>query len=54
MAKGDAKRDYYADLEVPNNADIAEIRKQFRRLGVYLGFFFAYIPPLMEEEKALF
>ncbi len=44
MAKGDAKRDYYADLEVPNNADIAEIRRQFRRLGVYL-------PSSLVEEK---
>lgn len=26
-------RDYYADLELPRTADIAEIKKQFRKLG---------------------
>ncbi len=33
MVKADVKRDYYADLELPKDADIAEIKKQFRKLG---------------------
>lgn len=26
-------RDYYADLELPANSDVNEIKKQFRKLG---------------------
>jgi hypothetical protein len=33
MVKVDIKRDYYADLELPSNADTEEIKKQFRLLG---------------------
>ncbi|OCL00169.1 heat shock protein DnaJ, partial [Cenococcum geophilum 1.58] len=33
MVKSDPKRDYYADLEVPQNADTEDIRKQFRKLA---------------------
>ena len=33
MVKLDAKRDYYADLELPPTADQEEIKKQFRNLG---------------------
>lgn len=33
MVKADYKRDYYADLEVPNNADTETIKKKFRELG---------------------
>lgn len=35
MAKADLTRDYYADLELPPTADIADIKKQFRKLGTY-------------------
>lgn len=30
-------RDYYADLELTPSADVTEIRKQFRKLGMILG-----------------
>jgi curved DNA-binding protein CbpA len=33
MVKADLNRDYYADLELPPTADIADIKKQFRKLG---------------------
>ena len=33
MVKLDAKRDYYADLELPPTADAEEIKRQFRVLG---------------------
>ena len=29
-----AQRDYYADLELPATADISDIKKQFRKLGM--------------------
>lgn len=32
--KADMSRDYYADLELPPTADIAEVKKQFRKLGM--------------------
>lgn len=35
MVKADYKRDYYADLEVPNTADAETIKKRFRELGMY-------------------
>lgn len=38
MFKADAKRNYYADLELTPAADNEEIKKQFRKLG-------AFIPP---------
>jgi hypothetical protein len=28
------QRNYYADLELPMTADVTEIKKQFRKLGV--------------------
>jgi DnaJ-class molecular chaperone len=33
MVKADAKQNYYADLEVPQNATTEEIKKQYRSLG---------------------
>lgn len=36
MVKVDAKRDYYADLELPPTADAEEIKKQFRALGGHI------------------
>ena len=33
MVKVDPLRDYYADLELPKNADDADIKRQFRKLG---------------------
>ncbi|KAI9882969.1 MAG: hypothetical protein M1823_005287 [Watsoniomyces obsoletus] len=33
MVKADVKRDYYADLELTKDADIAEVKRQFRKLG---------------------
>jgi hypothetical protein len=35
MVKADPKRNYYADLEIPNNASTDEIKKAFRKLGRY-------------------
>ena len=35
MAKFDATRNYYADLEVSPSASSEEIKKQFRKLGMY-------------------
>ncbi|KAJ9158064.1 DnaJ domain-containing protein [Coniochaeta hoffmannii] len=32
--KADMSRDYYADLELPANADINEVKKQFRKLAL--------------------
>ncbi|KAI9674168.1 MAG: hypothetical protein M1817_001986 [Caeruleum heppii] len=34
MVKADPKRDYYADLELPQGADIIEIKKQFKKLAL--------------------
>ncbi|KAH7053341.1 hypothetical protein B0J12DRAFT_52442 [Macrophomina phaseolina] len=34
MVKADPKRNYYADLELPPDADAEEIRKQFRKLAL--------------------
>lgn len=39
MVKIDAKRNYYADLEIQPTTSIDDIKKQFRRLGTYLGVF---------------
>lgn len=36
MVKADAKRDYYADLELPPTAEHEDIKKQFRLLGTFL------------------
>ena len=33
MVKADNRRDYYGDLEVSPDADISEIKKQFKKLG---------------------
>lgn len=33
MVKLDYNRDYYADLELPGPVDIAEVKKQFKKLG---------------------
>jgi hypothetical protein len=33
MVKADPKRNYYADLEISNNASADEIKKAFRKLG---------------------
>lgn len=35
-------RDYYADLELPPTADVTEIRKQYRKLGIYTQSSFIY------------
>jgi len=34
MVKADLTRDYYGDLELAPNADTAEIKKQFKKLGM--------------------
>jgi curved DNA-binding protein CbpA len=34
MVKADLTRDYYGDLELPPTADTAEIKKQFKKLGM--------------------
>ena len=33
MVKADLTRDYYGDLELTPAADVAEIKKQFKKLG---------------------
>lgn len=39
MVKADLTRDYYGDLELPPTADLNEIKKQFKKLGMFfLGF----------------
>lgn len=47
MAKADFNRDYYADLELPPTADVADVKKQFRKLGLFTTHlplpFFAHI-----------
>lgn len=39
MVKADARRDYYADLELAPAATAEEIRKQFHKLGETDGFY---------------
>jgi hypothetical protein len=34
MVKADLTRDYYGDLEIAPTADVAEIKKQFKKLGM--------------------
>lgn len=34
MVKADLTRDYYGDLEVAPTADINEVKKQFKKLGM--------------------
>ncbi|KAJ5089243.1 hypothetical protein N7532_007927 [Penicillium argentinense] len=34
MVKSDVRRDYYADLQVPPNAEAEEIKRQFRKLAL--------------------
>ncbi|TLD27291.1 hypothetical protein PspLS_05088 [Pyricularia sp. CBS 133598] len=34
MVKADYNRDYYADLELPQNADVNDVKKQFRKLAL--------------------
>ena len=36
MVKADVKRDYYADLELQQNATPEEIKKSFRKLGWFI------------------
>lgn len=33
MVKLNYERDYYADLDLPSNADAADVKKQFKKLG---------------------
>ncbi len=33
MVKADNRRDYYGDLEVKPDADVSDIKKQFKKLG---------------------
>lgn len=35
MVKADFSRDYYADLELQPSADVNEIKKQFKKLGLF-------------------
>lgn len=36
-------RDYYADLELPPTADVAEIKKQYRKLGIFKHGSYTYV-----------
>ena len=35
MVKADMTRDYYGDLEILPTADVADIKRQFKKLGMY-------------------
>ena len=48
MVKADARRDYYADLELPSAATAEEIRKQFHKLGESDGFYGASSTALIQ------
>ena len=39
MVKADLKHDYYADLDLPASADVADIKKQFKKLGKIFRYF---------------
>lgn len=43
MVKADYKRDYYADLDLPNTADPETIKKRFRELGQTLPIIFSML-----------
>ena len=34
MVKADLTRDYYGDLEIAPTADVVDIKKQFKKLGM--------------------
>ena len=53
MVKADARRDYYADLELPSAATAEEIRKQFHKLGESDGFYGASSKALIQGFVAL-
>lgn len=38
MAKIDVRKDYYGDLGIAPSANTEEIKKQFRKLGVFAQF----------------
>jgi hypothetical protein len=42
MVKADLTRDYYGDLELPQNADINDIKRQFKKLGMISSL--SYLP----------
>lgn len=44
MVKGDAERDYYADLELNPSADANEVKKAFKKLGMGFGTLEEAIP----------
>lgn len=35
MVKADIKRNYYADLDLPTDATLDDIKRQYRKLGDY-------------------
>lgn len=48
MVKADMARDYYGDLEIQPTADIAEIKKQFKKLGMPI-FSFISLPRFLSN-----
>ena len=45
MVKADLTRDYYGDLDLQPGADIADIKKQFKKLGM--------LPDLLPNKQLL-
>jgi hypothetical protein len=43
MVKADFTRDYYGDLEIQPTADLAEIKKQFKKLGMFHSPHFTFV-----------
>lgn len=43
MVKLDYKRNYYADLEISPQASFDDIKKQFRKLGVYCSIIYRVV-----------
>lgn len=39
MVKLDTSKDYYADLELPASCTTEDVKKQFRKLGVYIDVY---------------
>jgi DnaJ-class molecular chaperone len=50
MVKADLTRDYYGDLELPQNADINDIKRQFKKLGMISSL--SYLPDKLTQFRS--